>query len=132
MTRLSRRCLVRRGAALVLLLGAREIAWGATIVAVRVWPADEVTRVTLESDAELAARHQVIANPPRLVANASATSCPRAASLAAIVAIACRPALPCRGLADFFNASITCATAASSPATSSTGLAPAARHFRPS
>ena len=67
MTRLSRRCLVRRGAALALLLGAREIAWGAAIVAVRVWPADEVTRVTIESDAALAARHQVLDHPPRLV-----------------------------------------------------------------
>ena len=67
MTRLSRRRLVQRGAALALLLGAREIAWGAAIVAVRVWPADEVTRVTIESDAALAARHQVLDHPPRLV-----------------------------------------------------------------
>ena len=36
MTTPTRRALLRRGGALVLLLGAREIAWGATIVAVRV------------------------------------------------------------------------------------------------
>ena len=42
---------LRSCGALVLLLGAREIAFGATIVAVRVWPADDYTRVTIESDA---------------------------------------------------------------------------------
>ena len=39
----------------VLLLGAHQIARGATIVAVRLWPAPEYTRLTLESDALLAA-----------------------------------------------------------------------------
>jgi N-acetylmuramoyl-L-alanine amidase len=63
----TRRALLQRGGALVLLLGAREIAWGATIVAVRVWPADEYTRVTIESDTELSARHFVAENPSRLV-----------------------------------------------------------------
>ena len=62
-----RRALMRRGGALVLLLGARELAWGAGIVAVRVWPADEYTRVTIESDAALSARHFVADNPSRLV-----------------------------------------------------------------
>jgi N-acetylmuramoyl-L-alanine amidase len=52
---------------LVLLLGAREIAWGATIVAVRVWPADEYTRVTIESDSALSARHFLASAPSRLV-----------------------------------------------------------------
>ena len=64
---LARRSFVRRGAALVLLLGAREIAFGASIVAVRVWPADEYTRVTIESDAQLAVQHFVAENPSRLV-----------------------------------------------------------------
>jgi N-acetylmuramoyl-L-alanine amidase len=63
----TRRALLQRGGALVLLLGAREIARGATIVAVRVWPADEYTRVTIESDAELSAKHFVADNPSRLV-----------------------------------------------------------------
>jgi N-acetylmuramoyl-L-alanine amidase len=37
------------------------------IVAVRVWPAPEYTRVTLESDKPLAARHFLTENPERLV-----------------------------------------------------------------
>ncbi|MEO8835862.1 MAG: N-acetylmuramoyl-L-alanine amidase [Caldimonas sp.] len=52
---------------LALALGARELAWGASIVAVRVWPADEYTRVTIESDAPLTARHFMAAAPDRLV-----------------------------------------------------------------
>ncbi len=63
----SRRRLLARGGALVLLLGARELAWGASIVAVRVWPADEYTRVTIESDTALSAKHFVADNPARLV-----------------------------------------------------------------
>ncbi|MEO5844714.1 MAG: N-acetylmuramoyl-L-alanine amidase [Caldimonas sp.] len=52
---------------LALLLGAREIAWGASIVAVRVWPAADYTRVTIESDGALTARHFLAAAPDRLV-----------------------------------------------------------------
>ena len=51
----------------VLLLGARQIARGATIVAVRVWPAADYTRVTIESDAPLSESHFVTENPTRLV-----------------------------------------------------------------
>jgi len=40
----------------VLLLGAQQIAHGATIVAVRLWPAPEYTRLTIESDGVLATR----------------------------------------------------------------------------
>jgi len=61
-----RRALARMGS-LVLVLGAREIAWGATIVAVRVWPAADYTRVTIESDAALSARHFLTGAPERLV-----------------------------------------------------------------
>ncbi len=61
-----RRALARMGTA-ALVLGARDIAWGAAIVAVRVWPADEYTRVTIESDAPLTARHFLAAAPDRLV-----------------------------------------------------------------
>jgi N-acetylmuramoyl-L-alanine amidase len=53
--------------ALALLLGTRELAFGATIVAVRVWPAADYTRVTIESDTPLAAKHSLIDNPNRLV-----------------------------------------------------------------
>jgi N-acetylmuramoyl-L-alanine amidase len=52
---------------LVLLLGASQIARGAAIVAVRVWPAEEYTRVTIESDQALTARHQLVGAPDRLV-----------------------------------------------------------------
>ena len=53
--------------ALAFSLGARELAFGAAIVAVRVWPADEYTRVTIESDAPLAEKHFLAENPARLV-----------------------------------------------------------------
>ncbi len=39
----------------------------ASIVAVRVWPAQEYTRVTIESDRPLAVRHFVVDSPHRLV-----------------------------------------------------------------
>ncbi len=59
----------RRGAlgSLVLLLAAPRLAFGAGIVAVRVWPAKDYTRVTIESDAPLAASHQLAQSPDRLV-----------------------------------------------------------------
>jgi len=63
----TRRAALRSMGALALLLGAREIAYGASIVAVRVWPAADYTRVTLESDTPLAARHFIAENPSRLV-----------------------------------------------------------------
>jgi N-acetylmuramoyl-L-alanine amidase len=63
----SRRAALRAMGSVVLLLGTREIAWGASIVAVRVWPAEDYTRVTLESDTALAARHFMASNPARLV-----------------------------------------------------------------
>jgi N-acetylmuramoyl-L-alanine amidase len=66
-TDLPRRQALRGAGALVLLLGARELAFGASIVAVRVWPAADYTRVTLESDTALVARHFVAGNPARLV-----------------------------------------------------------------
>jgi N-acetylmuramoyl-L-alanine amidase len=53
--------------AVVLTLGARELAFGASIVAVRVWPAADYTRVTIESDAALVERHFLVSDPPRLV-----------------------------------------------------------------
>ena len=52
---MKRRSLLR-GGSVVLLLGARELAFGATIVAVRLWPAPEYTRLTIESDGLLASR----------------------------------------------------------------------------
>lgn len=55
-----------QGGTLVLLLGRAQIAQGASIVAVRLWPADEYTRVTLESDVALKAQQVFIPDPPRL------------------------------------------------------------------
>src|SRR5688572_9414956 len=63
--RLNRRDVLRHGT-LVLLLGAQQIARGATIVAVRVWPAPEYSRVTIESDGALTSKQIVMTNPPRL------------------------------------------------------------------
>jgi N-acetylmuramoyl-L-alanine amidase len=51
----------------VLVLGPHELAWGAQLMAVRVWPANEYTRVTLESDTPLNATFFSVPNPNRLV-----------------------------------------------------------------
>ncbi|MCU0762767.1 MAG: N-acetylmuramoyl-L-alanine amidase, partial [Hydrogenophaga sp.] len=64
-TSVSRRSLLRAGS-LVLLLGTQQIARGANVVAVRVWPAEEYTRVTIESDGALQARQFFVTDPPRL------------------------------------------------------------------
>ncbi|RZL11099.1 MAG: N-acetylmuramoyl-L-alanine amidase [Rubrivivax sp.] len=53
--------------ATLLLLGPAELAWGAQVLAVRVWPAADYTRVTLESDIALSAKHFLMDHPPRLV-----------------------------------------------------------------
>jgi len=66
-TSASRRQALRAMGALALGLGARELAFGAAIVAVRVWPAEEYTRVTIESDAPLAEKHFLADSPSRLV-----------------------------------------------------------------
>ncbi|MFY9510227.1 MAG: AMIN domain-containing protein, partial [Rubrivivax sp.] len=51
----------------VLAFGVQRIAWGAGIVGVRLWPAPDYTRLTIESDGPLAARHFVTEAPNRLV-----------------------------------------------------------------
>ena len=51
---------------LVLTLGTHELLRGATLVAVRVWPAADYTRVTLESDVALKVRQTLVPSPPRL------------------------------------------------------------------
>ena len=60
-----RRKLLQAGS-VVLLLGAQQIARGATVLAVRVWPAPEYTRLTLESDGLLVSRSIIALQPPRL------------------------------------------------------------------
>ncbi len=62
----SRRALLQRAGTLVLLLGAAQIARGASILAVRVWPAPEYSRVTIESDGALVAKQFFVTTPPRL------------------------------------------------------------------
>lgn len=60
-----RRLLLQTGS-LVLLLGRAQLAHGATILAVRVWPANDYTRVTIESDTALVTKYTFVAQPPRL------------------------------------------------------------------
>ena len=62
----ARRRALLQGGSLVLLLTTHHIARGAGIVAVRVWPADDYTRVTIESDTPLKTTHRMIGQPPRL------------------------------------------------------------------
>lgn len=62
---MNRRSALQLGS-VVLLLGVQHIARGATIVAVRVWPSKDYTRLTIESDGEIKARQFFIAEPPRL------------------------------------------------------------------
>ena len=62
---MQRRTFIRRGA-VVLSLSGLDLAWGATIFNVRIWPAPDYSRVTIESDAPLVVTHSFIANPPRL------------------------------------------------------------------
>ncbi|MGN8061403.1 N-acetylmuramoyl-L-alanine amidase [Ralstonia sp. 22111] len=60
--------MAKAGAGTVILgLVGPQIARGANIVAVRVWPAEDYTRVTIESDVALKATHQLIKDPDRLM-----------------------------------------------------------------
>jgi len=62
---MQRRTFMRRGA-VVLSLSGLDIACGATIFNVRIWPAPDYSRVTIESDAPLVVTHSFMVNPPRL------------------------------------------------------------------
>jgi N-acetylmuramoyl-L-alanine amidase len=61
--KLERRGFLQAGS-VVLLLGAHQIVRGATIVAVRLWPAPDYTRLTIESDGLLTSR--TVVSPQRL------------------------------------------------------------------
>ena len=50
-----------------LVLGPIELAKGASLLGIRIWPAEEYTRVTLETDEILEIKHQLITDPNRLV-----------------------------------------------------------------
>ena len=62
---MQRRTFMRRGA-VALSFSGLDIACGATILNVRIWPAPDYSRVTIESDAPLVVTHSFMANPPRL------------------------------------------------------------------
>ena len=54
-------------AGFLILLGVNEIAYGAKIMGVRIWPSEDYTRITLESDTPLPITQQMLTNPDRLV-----------------------------------------------------------------
>src|SRR6476646_10298206 len=65
-----RRTTLKAGGTLLLSVVAPLVsapAQAAQILAVRVWPADDYTRVTLENDSELKTTHFVVPDPHRLV-----------------------------------------------------------------
>jgi N-acetylmuramoyl-L-alanine amidase len=64
---MKRRTALRAMGALSFSLGAADLAFGASILSVRVWPAKDYTRVTIESDKALVANHFLTEGPQRLV-----------------------------------------------------------------
>lgn len=58
--------LMGQSSLLLLQLGTTQLAWGARIVAVRMWPAKDYTRITIESDTSLKATPFYVPDPPRL------------------------------------------------------------------
>jgi N-acetylmuramoyl-L-alanine amidase len=63
----TRRTVLKAGGTLLLSVFAPLPASAAQILAVRVWPAADYTRVTLENDSNLKATHFIVQDPPRLV-----------------------------------------------------------------
>jgi N-acetylmuramoyl-L-alanine amidase len=55
-----------KASGLALMLGWADISKGASLLAVRVWPARDYTRVTLESDVALKTKYTFVPSPPRL------------------------------------------------------------------
>lgn len=66
-TPVSRRTVLKAGATLLLSCLGMDAARAAQIIAVRVWPAADYTRVTLENDSKLKATHFLVKDPHRLV-----------------------------------------------------------------
>jgi len=62
-----RRTVLKAGGTLLLSLAVPLPSFAAQILAVRVWPAEDYTRVTLENDTDVKATHFMIKNPDRLV-----------------------------------------------------------------
>ncbi len=69
---MKRRAFVQSGA-VVLCLGAGLVR-GASIVNVRIWPAQDYSRVTIESDSPLQATQSLVNNPPRLAVDIAGIS----------------------------------------------------------
>ncbi|GGE87972.1 N-acetylmuramoyl-L-alanine amidase [Massilia psychrophila] len=65
--RLTRRTVLKAGGTLLLSVLSPLPAAAAQILAVRVWPAADYTRVTLENDSDLKATHFIVPDPQRLV-----------------------------------------------------------------
>ena len=63
----TRRTVLKAGGTLLLSVLPALPAAAAQILAVRVWPADDYTRVTLENDSNLKATHFIVPDPQRLV-----------------------------------------------------------------
>lgn len=63
----SRRIFLQQGATLLLSVFIPSLSHASQILAVRVWPADEYTRVTLEGDVELKATQFLVRDPLRMV-----------------------------------------------------------------
>lgn len=63
----TRRTVLKAGGTLLLSVLSPLKAMAAQILAVRVWPAPDYTRVTLENDSALKATHFIVQNPERLV-----------------------------------------------------------------
>ncbi|MEN9904778.1 MAG: hypothetical protein RLZZ555_1343 [Pseudomonadota bacterium] len=54
------------GGLLALWLGPEQLAFGASVLSVRIWPARDYTRLTIESDAALRSSQAYVPDPPRL------------------------------------------------------------------
>lgn len=67
----NRRALLGAATTLLLLPVIPRIAMASRLLAVRTWPADEYTRVTLELDSELKAEHFTLEAPHRMVVDIS-------------------------------------------------------------
>ncbi|HZS80648.1 MAG TPA: AMIN domain-containing protein, partial [Herbaspirillum sp.] len=63
----TRRTTLKASGALLISVLTPLPALAAQILAVRVWPSDDYTRVTLENDSNLKVSHFIVKNPERLV-----------------------------------------------------------------
>lgn len=64
---MKRRIFLAQTGSLLLLLGTPHLAWGASLLAVRMWPSSDYTRVTLESDVPLSTKYHTLTEPDRFV-----------------------------------------------------------------